>query len=1534
VIVDPATGNSLQRVDGGFAGGIEVECVRRAFSLDALIRAKLLKHAREHLQTAPISDEQRAVALAALIKLYAEANSDPVALPSVLSVVLSVSVGQSVGEVSLWLHGVLDASEKLTPQELAELGITALENVPCSQPPPCGSEGDGPGDFGVGSPAVGNPVAVGTGAKWQSENDFQGSGAFPLSFTRTYLSAAARTDNWIGAKWTASYFQSVRLPPAANGGLFPISQRPKSVLLQRPGGSWLQFNWRGTAYVTDANLPGHLERLTQGGNTSGWVYTNTADLKELYDANGRLLSISNRAGLAHTLTYDPQFRPTRVTDSFGRTLKFEYDPTTGYLASFRDPLDQPYEFEHDEHGNLVLARYPSGYTRRYQFEDLNQRYQLTSVIDERGISVSTWKYDHQGRVKAHALNGGVGTYTFNYEKDKTTVVDPLGVQRDYEYQRIFERPYLSKISKICASCGGQNAEIQYDTRGLISERRDFRGAVTRYTRDDRGMVTQMIEAFGTPEARTTTTIWHPQWYLPTQIVAPSATGTQTTTLAYDAEGNLERRTVNAGGQIREWTSTYNGDGQVLTMDGPRTDVIDVSRYTYDADGNRESATDAAGHITEFLDHDAAGRLLKMRDSNDVVTEMSYHPRGWLLTRTIRANVDGSPSQTDSATRLEYEPTGDVKRMLQADGVTLEYCRDGVRRITAAVYSVAAATSQCSGPVPAAGTEYIAYQLDANGNRIREEVHDTNGELKRVLARQYNELGQLRSQINAPFALAPDLDDGSVLKTRYTYDGNGNQVTMTDALGRIVENEYDPLNRLKQAVRDIADGDPVTINVAATVQYIYDAVDNLRLVIDPNLLVTAYAYDGLNNLKRLDSPDTGSTTYDYDDSGNRTLQVDARGVQTIYRYDALNRLTIIEYPGEPAKTVQVRYDQDHGECDTDERHGQTRLTELADASGSTKYCYDRQGNLTRKLQVTQGRTLAVRYRYNAANRMMGTIYPSGLNLSITRDTLGRIKTAGVNFQGTGVPIVNEMTHLPFGPVQTVAFDNGQSLTKSWDLNYWPDAVTSPAFNYDFTTNPVGNIVSIGSSSDPAREYVYDRLDHLAEIRRSNQTLIESYVYDASGNRVQRVANSVTEALTYENTPPTPVLPGSPTYRQYSHRLQSVGSAPRTYDEVGNTLSGIPSLTVANAQAEYDVRNRLTGIRLSSGNYISQYVYNGQGERVTKWVGSIAEFYAYDESGQLLGQYRSSASQGTEWTLDEELIWLDNQLVANVRIESGQLLVSAILTDHLNTPRAIVTLHGGIAPAGTTVWKWPLTAKDNNSSNEFGSDAPSEDPDGNGIPLAFGLRFPGQQYDVETGLNYNYLRDYEPGVGRYMESDPVGLRGGIATYSYVGATPLRAVDPSGREMPGCWTYGNCAPSKPPRFPALCCRPIDHWAGTYFNARHCVLIDEQGIGYELLPNEGFTIGYPQAPNDKLGKLVLKPNYSCAKCTPKCSTGAGTCFKNTSAAYPVGNYYGEEGPNSNSFASSLFEKCCQDSGSKPSGLGWTPGWGVDPPIADPPSP
>jgi RHS repeat-associated protein len=168
-------------------------------------------------------------------------------------------------------------------------------------------------------------------------------------------------------------------------------------------------------------------------------------------------------------------------------------------------------------------------------------------------------------------------------------------------------------------------------------------------------------------------------------------------------------------------------------------------------------------------------------------------------------------------------------------------------------------------------------------------------------------------------------------------------------------------------------------------------------------------------------------------------------------------------------------------------------------------------------------------------------------------------------------------------------------------------------------------------------------------------------------------------------------------------------------------------------------------------------NGLGQRVGKSVsGGTDRRFVYDESGRLIGEYKWALSNSlwNPWPVWREYIWLDDRIVGVID-ETGT--VNEVYTDHLGTPRAV------LSPSGQTLWEWGF------DKNAFGDRAADSSPSG-GASFEFNLRFPGQYFDAETGLHYNYFRDYEPQTGRYVQSDPIGLVGGLATYQYAYASPL--------------------------------------------------------------------------------------------------------------------------------------------------------------------
>jgi len=157
--------------------------------------------------------------------------------------------------------------------------------------------------------------------------------------------------------------------------------------------------------------------------------------------------------------------------------------------------------------------------------------------------------------------------------------------------------------------------------------------------------------------------------------------------------------------------------------------------------------------------------------------------------------------------------------------------------------------------------------------------------------------------------------------------------------------------------------------------------------------------------------------------------------------------------------------------------------------------------------------------------------------------------------------------------------------------------------------------------------------------------------------------------------------------------------------------------------------------------------------------------YDEAGQWLGNYSASGDA------QQQAIWLDNYPVALINVPAaGVPELAYIQPDHLGTPRVVIDPVRDVA-----IWEW------SNKSEVFGNQIPSADPDGDGVAYELALRFPGQQATDASGMFYNYQREYDPAVGRYSQSDPIGLAGGISSYSYVSGAPIGSSDPSGlREL----------------------------------------------------------------------------------------------------------------------------------------------------------
>ena len=200
-----------------------------------------------------------------------------------------------------------------------------------------------------------------------------------------------------------------------------------------------------------------------------------------------------------------------------------------------------------------------------------------------------------------------------------------------------------------------------------------------------------------------------------------------------SDGNLLTRSVRdtGSGETRTWTYTYDANGQVLTADGPRTDVSDVTTYTYYANddpdlgrrGNLASITNAAGHVTRLLAYNAHGQPTQIVDPNGLTTTLTYDARQRLTARQVGNEI----------TTYSYDGVGQLTRVTLPDASHIAYSYDAAHRLTQIADS--------------AGNQ-IVYTLDAMGNRTKEDTRDPSGALVRTLGRVYDSLNRLQQYIGA------------------------------------------------------------------------------------------------------------------------------------------------------------------------------------------------------------------------------------------------------------------------------------------------------------------------------------------------------------------------------------------------------------------------------------------------------------------------------------------------------------------------------------------------------------------------------------------------------------------------------------------------------------------------------------------------------------------------------------------------------------------------------------------------------------------
>lgn len=1047
-----------------------------------------------------------------------------------------------------------------------------------------------------------------------------------------------------------------------------------------------------------------------------------------YRADGKYFQFANRSG-SYTPDADVTERLVRLTDPAGNTSGWQYTDTNDNIETY------------DAAGKLLSIQNRAGLKHTLSYNGAGQ---LDRVSDDFGRTLS-FGYHLDGKLKSITGPDGV-YYEYNYDDNAnlSNVSYPGSGLRVYHYE---DGVFRHALTGITSENGKRYATWTYDGQGrAISS--EHSGGANRidvvYNPDGSATVT---DARGTVRTYAFANILGDAKL--TGISQPCATcgGSDVASIAYDPVTGFV-------------TSTTDFNGVATT-------------YRYNARGLEEERVEAAGTpeartITTTW-HPSFALPATITEPSAVagqskVTTYTYYPSGALQSITI---------QSGTLTRLWRYQANSYGLITEEDGPRTDiaditrygYSGDNLSTITNALNQVIGFPSHDGHGRPLTRLDEnsvtTAYTYHPRGWLTSET---TSGETTEY---RYYPAGQLERIV---------LPDTSLL--RYEYDdaerltlisdslgntiaygldkfGNPESTRVLDPTGALKETSsrvYDALNRLQ---RDIGakpteatvydywpDGsvksmtDPLshatgyqydslyrlnTLTDAKTglTRYSYDAQDNLRSVTDPRNLATGYTYDGLNNLTQLASPDTGATVNTHDEAGNLKTSRDARLKTGTYVYDALNRVQSITYPDE---TVGFSYDAGS--------YGKGKRTGMTDAAGTTAWGYDALGRVTSKTQTAGGITLALGYAYTAGQLTQLTT-PSGQSIGY-----GYLNNQITSITINGQPLLSGATYHPFGEVKGFAFANGQTYTRAFDLDGRIEAVTLGSDTRSFAFDDASRIRNLADSQS-SQVFDYDELDRLTSATGTNggANLNQVLGYDAVGNRLSLVQGA--QSTTY-----TPAAT--------SNRLATIttnGIAQSLTNDAAGNLTNNGSFGFV-----YSDRGRMRQVT-SGAATIASYQVNGDGERIGKTVGSNTTRFVYDEDGHLLGEYTASGA------LIQETIWLDDTPVAMIKPNGAGVQVFYVFADHLDTPRVITN------SAKQVVWRW--------DSDPFGTTPPNENPSGLGA-FSYNLRFPGQYYDQETGLHYNYFRDYDPSTGRYVQSDPIGLDGGINTYAYVESDPLAFID----------------------------------------------------------------------------------------------------------------------------------------------------------------
>jgi RHS repeat-associated protein len=914
-----------------------------------------------------------------------------------------------------------------------------------------------------------------------------------------------------------------------------------------------------------------------------------------------------------------------------------------------------------------------------------------------------------------------------------------------------------------------------------------------------------------PLNKTTTTVYYaatdttvpPKFTIGDAQTVTNAVGHVVTFNEYDKNGRLLKMT-DANGLVT--TMTYHPRGWLTSRAVNNGATTETTQYTYDNVGQLTRVTMPDGSTLNYA-YDDAHRLVGMADlSSGTSTASNGSLRMQLANLTGNKIVYTLDNMGNRIGESNFDPTGTVQK-------TKTRIIDSLNRLQQDIGGTTYATAPT--------TAVTQYGYDNNAN-----LTSTTDPLGRVTTNAYDALNRLVTVID-PY-------NGASKPTSYTYDNAGNLTRVTDPENKATDYTYNGHNNLITQTSPDTGVTKFTYNAMGNVVTKLDAMNRCSLTSYDNLhRATAIRYFAATNATTNTAAacaaattatatveETHTTTYDSitatlggPGGKGRVSRISDGTGRVDYVYNVNGRLT--------SKTTVLTGTTNPNDVVTYAYNASGQLTTLTTPSGQTlTYVYgaptsDAPGKVT-GIQL------------NGIDILKGSVYaPFGPNGGWTWGNSGASLGS--------VPPLNQHLRIfdkDYRPTAISSDPEGYNRNIAWDQANRITGITVPS---GITLPGVSNAGSLNQA------FAYDQLDRLtafnAGISGATNAATglgllptETFTYDGIGNRKTRT----TQAPGATSTQNTSYAHGNTTpANQWLTGLTGANAWTYGYDASGNTIkegTDVASAATTLYTLSYDAKNRLNKTQIGSNttDFVT-YRINAMGQRVQKIGAGTYAFnaatatsfaynarFVYDESGNLLGEYAPDGK------LISETIWFNDLPVATLRPKGSNSGLPLGITgtgaatannignnttankvnvdvyylhpDHLGTPRVMTrSVPQAAATTGPNavnkqVWSWnsdPFGTTAQTSTGGSANSAPKKNPQlvtGTAAQIAAAsfeqnLRMPGQYEDQETKKFYNYFRDYDPGIGRYVESDPIGLSGGINTYGYVKASPITKTDERG-------------------------------------------------------------------------------------------------------------------------------------------------------------